>query len=190
MKKAPFYRILLLLFIIMPIVRFQYQVLGESDKLSQSAPEFLSNDEKDLYAFILNNLGSGNGCIRTNCLAIPPRGDFPAGSDILSESLGLMLEYSLEADNAELFEQQFQLLEKSFISDTGGISWKISADQKNRANTNATIDDLRICGALLSGYEKWGRDQYLQRALAISRNLKACNVKNGVLVDYYDRDSR
>jgi hypothetical protein len=190
MKKSSCFRLLLLSFtFILSIVWVHPQSLKNTDTRGQAHMEFFSKDENNLYDFILNNLALSNGGLRTNCLEIPPRGDLPAGSDILSESLGLMLEYSLEANSPSLFEQQFQLLERSFLNHDGTISWKISRDHKTRANTNALIDDLRICGALLSGYEKWGHDRYLKRALDISGSLKTHNVKHNVLVDYYDRDS-
>jgi hypothetical protein len=191
MNRPSFFGLLMLSFtLILSIVRVHSQSLKNTDTLGQAHVEFLSKEENNLYDFILNNLALNNGGLRTNCLEIPPRGDLPAGSDILSESLGIMLEYSLEAGSSSLFEQQFQLLERSFLNNDDTISWKISGDNKTRANTNALIDDLRICGALLSGYEKWGQDRYLKRALDISRSLKVHNMKHKALVDYYDRDSK
>jgi hypothetical protein len=182
---------------IMPVFAFisfsiwvQSQSLISNNTRDPIQVAFSSEDEKNLYSFIQHNLALANGGIQTNCLKIPPRGDLPAGDDILSESLGLMLEYSLASGSSSLFEQQFQLLEHSFLNDDGTVSWKISGDNKSRAKTDALIDDLRICGALLSGYERWGHDRYLKRALDIGRSLKAHNIKYSVPVDYYDHDSK
>ncbi len=147
---------------------------------------FLSEEEKNLYGFISRNLTAKNQGIITNYSGKPAVGDLPGGKDILSESLGLMMHYALEVESRSLFEKQYLFLEEVFITGNSLVIWKVDENNKHLSASNAVVDDLRICGALISAYEKWGEKKYLNKALKIADGIRKYNTRDSMLVDYYD----
>ncbi|ANF94876.1 hypothetical protein [Paenibacillus bovis] len=109
-----------------------------------------------------------------------------AGREALSESLGLSMQYALLSDDPKAMEQQVQLLQTYFLSPQHYIWWKLDASGHAQVNTNALGDDLRIVGALLDAYERWGQTSDLAIAREITDTLWAQNQKQGYLVDYHD----
>lgn len=128
--------------------------------------------------FIRKHLFHEDGTIRTNF-------EGRAGSELaLSESLGLWMEYLLEKQDHELFEEVYETLVKSFWFDEGLVAWKI--ENGILADTNALIDDLRIMKALYVEGEKIGRNDYIQTATKIARSLAVYNRNGEHFVDFYD----
>lgn len=86
--------------------------------------------------FITKYLLDQNGTIRTNFK------DKDEGEIALSESIGLWMEYLAEKEDSELFDQAFDTIQDYFLSKDKLVVWKV--ENREQANTNALIDDLRI----------------------------------------------
>ena len=93
-------------------------------------------------------------------------------SGALSESVGLLMMYAVASSDRDLLDRQFGLLQARLLSPFGLAYWKLSADLELTANSNASVDDLRIAHALLLAYEKWSDERYLHQAMDLSRNLR------------------
>jgi hypothetical protein len=164
-----------------------YAYLNRGYKYIKIKPQvsFGSAAERDLYTYIGKVHATRNQGVSTNSLSIPVSGDLPGGADVLSESVGMLMQYALEAGSQTLFEKQYLFLDEVFTVKKNIIVWKVDQDN-NITNSNALIDDLRITGTLITAYEKWGTKKYLRKAIEIADGLKTYNMKNSTLVDYYD----
>ncbi|MCD6363531.1 MAG: hypothetical protein J7M13_06000 [Synergistetes bacterium] len=100
----------------------------------------------------------------------------------LSETIGLELMWHLLDEDKSAFDYQFSLLKKYFISPLGLLYWKISEDF-DRFKSNASIDDLRVCKALILAYRKWGDNEYLNTAKEIGNALLKYVIKKDILLD-------
>ncbi|KUK13779.1 MAG: hypothetical protein PWQ16_1314 [bacterium] len=100
----------------------------------------------------------------------------------LSETIGLEMIWRLLENNKEKFDFQFSLLKQYFISPTNLLYWKITEDfQKLKAN--ATIDDLRVCKALILAYKNWGDTAYIDVAKQIGKALLDYCTYQDILLD-------
>jgi len=86
------------------------------------------------------------GGITTN--THPSMGD----SNTLSESTGILMECALINNDKNLFDMEYRYIKVNLVTENFFIKWK----EGNDVFCNASIDDLRIIGALLEAYEKWG----------------------------------
>lgn len=100
----------------------------------------------------------------------------------LSETIGLEMLWRVMKEDKNGFDMQFALLKKYFISPIGLLYWKLSATLKPY-NANASIDDLRVCKALILAYKKWGDPDYFNTARLIADGLLKYCVKDYVLLD-------
>lgn len=128
--------------------------------------------------FILNDLLDESGMIRTNF----------AGKDggelMLSESMGLWLEYFVTKEDESSFAVAFDTIERYFSLENGLIAWKVENEQM--ADVNALVDDLRIVEGLFKMGEISGKERYIQAAKKLSESIMRHNQNNGMLVDFYD----
>lgn len=147
---------------------------------------FLNDEERDLYSFLERNLTSENDGIRTNSINKPVEVDMPRSSEVLSESVGLVMEYAVLADSRSLFEKQYLFLEQAFLFENGMVAWKVDETNRRITASNALIDDLRICRCLIDAYEKWGDKKYLKMSLKISDSIKNFGMMGTIPVDFYD----
>ena len=147
---------------------------------------YLSEEEESLYNFIEKNLTAKNQGLLTNLLGKQASGDLPGGSETLSESVGLLMQYALKADSQSLFDKQLLFLNEVYTVKDGFILWKVGEDNSKITSSNALIDDLRVSTALISAYEKWRRDDYLKFAQRFSKAMLKYNVKDSLPVDFYD----
>ncbi|WP_147393766.1 glycosyl hydrolase lipoprotein [Ammoniphilus oxalaticus] len=128
--------------------------------------------------FIFNHLLDEAGMIRTDF-----KGN-PNGNLILSESMGLWLEYlALKKDNS-LFDSAYLALKKDFISKENLVMWKVEGSV--RADTNALIDDLRIIASLFRKGEQMNRSDYIKQAIRLSKSIMKYNRQDDYFVDFYD----
>jgi len=107
------------------------------------------------------------------------------GSEYLSESLGLYLEYLLQIEDEENFAKQAAILQDRFLIETDGqvfIPWRLYEE----ANVNALIDDVRIASALEGAAEQFAEPGYLELSKKISSAIEDRQHQGGVAVDYYD----
>lgn len=101
----------------------------------------------------------------------------------LSETVGLEMLCHVAFGDEKAFDLQVELVERHFLSETGLLYWKLDENLVPAERSNASIDDLRVCRALLEGYEKWGSRRYLDLALRIGRALRRHCMVGDVLVD-------
>ncbi|WP_196493773.1 glycosyl hydrolase family 8 [Ornithinibacillus caprae] len=113
--------------------------------------------------------------------------DLVQGREALSETLGLWMQYALEEENEQLFQDAFEILTTYFLEKDGFIHWKLNQSGVSEVDTNALVDDLRIISGLLSAYRKWENEQYMEVARIISNYISRFNVTNNILTDFYDR---
>jgi len=132
--------------------------------------------EQDLLQFVRSCLMGPSGEVVTN--SCPENGD----ASTLAESIGILLNYSLLNDDRSMFEKEYRYFEKELVTKDLHIKWKSGED----VTCNASIDDLRIIGALFGAYEKWGDEKYFQVSLALQQKLYDCQVKGGNLYQLYD----
>lgn len=145
----------------------------------------LSSECEDTFSFISNKLSREDGAIFTNYLDLPSKGDETKGHDILSESEGLIMLYSLEINDKKLFDQHFNIIDKYMFLDNGLISWRISKDN-NQNKTSALIDDLRIVKSLILAYDRFGEYRYRFAATKLSKAILNNSTSNGLPIDFND----
>ncbi|PLR96051.1 glycosyl hydrolase family 8 [Bacillus sp. T33-2] len=112
--------------------------------------------------------------------------DLVQGREALSETLGLWMQYALEKNDRKMFEKSFELLTRYFMSEDGLVYWKLEPSGLSDVSTNATVDDLRIVGALFNAADLWGSKSYQETAVLISNFLTENNRSGNLLSDYYD----
>ncbi|MCX7709564.1 MAG: glycosyl hydrolase family 8 [Clostridia bacterium] len=169
------------------VIAVSFSLLHKEYQYVKIHPEvvFSSDEEKEAYDFIFRNLASESGGIYTNALHSSSVGDLPGGSEILSESVGLILQYAIESGSQTLFEKYFLYL-KEVMMKKNLVIWKVDDQHKKKSGSNALIDDLRICGLLIDASKKWGEEKYLKTGMGIAKGLRRYNVKNSFPIDFYD----
>ncbi len=116
------------------------------------------------------------GCIH----AYPDDMDSPC----LSESIGLYMEYLLQTNDEEGFDEQFYVLTEQFLRKKRGsflIRWELKED----VSANALIDDTRIINALRVGGKQFNKPAYTTLANSLTTTLKALR-QGDVYADYYN----
>lgn len=142
---------------------------------NSGAKGFYSDKESLLFDFIQKNFMGLRGEFITNT-------KHEEGKYTLSESVGLLMNYAVLTDRKDLFDLELSYLEKDLLSIGGNIKWRSGSD----VTCNASVDDLRIIGALLDAYQKWGSESFLNTALCIQKTILETQVKDGCLNEVYD----
>lgn len=136
--------------------------------------------------FIKEHLTNQDLTLKTNLQASRNEEEHIAqGDETLSESLGLWMMYAVEKGDRFLFAQNVNILQTRFYQD-GWVVWKAGTKTTSAVSTNALVDDLRIAEALYLAADKWGEKQYAQLADEIGQSVLEHQVKDGLLVDFYD----
>ena len=130
-----------------------------------------------LYDFICNSLVNTEGGILTNLQ------NYNGSKDSLSESAGLMMSYCILSNNRQQYDIQLGFLKKKLLADGRFVKWR---DGSTGAYCNAAIDDLRIIGALLDGYDMWGDKEYYNMAGNLQESIFKYQVKDRSLHELYD----
>lgn len=144
----------------------------------------MSHRESILLNFIDTKMTDSDGGIKTNYKNLESEGDITKGHTVLSESEGMMLLYYLEKNDRDNFNKTLSFIENYMRLPDKLISWRV--DGKQKTNTSATIDDLRIVKALLLADERWGGFNYRIKAISISRAINEKLIENDLLSDFYD----
>lgn len=144
----------------------------------------MSHREEILLNFIDTKMTDSDGGIKTNYKNLESEGDITKGHTVLSESEGMMLLYYLEKNDRDNFNKTLSFIENYMRLPDKLISWRV--DGKQKTNTSATIDDLRIVKALLLADERWGGFNYRIKAISISRAINEKLIENDLLSDFYD----
>ena len=131
--------------------------------------------------YLLNRLSSGDGGIHTSA---QPGSEAPSGTDVLSESQGLLMMYALETEQKELFDSAWQYTRTRMIRN-GLPAWYVT-EAGNAAAVNSLTDDLRIWYALYRAGQRrngtYGKDAEQLRGAIRDQCL---NREDGY-VDYTD----
>jgi hypothetical protein len=149
----------------------------------------LQGDESPLLRFVIQHLLDPSGGIYTNLrddLELAP--DMAGNHQMLSESTGLMMAYALRTDRKELYETQVSFLTRYLMTGDGQIRWVYEKrGPYSDVHANASIDDLKIIGALFAAAERWRIDRYERLADRLAQVLLDHGVtEDGYLADYYD----
>ncbi len=102
--------------------------------------------------------------------------------ETLSESIGLLMEYSVAGGRKELFDREYEYLRDHLLCGGNYIRWKCGKD----ITCNSLIDDLRIIRALLNAHEKWGGREYFDSAGFIQEAIFTTQVRDGGICELYD----
>ncbi|MDD4797570.1 MAG: glycosyl hydrolase family 8 [Eubacteriales bacterium] len=133
--------------------------------------------------FFKAHMITDQGGVRTNYLDTEGGGELATGDEVLSESMGLWMLYTVAIEDEEAFDHALQFV-RDYL-DTGVIlSYRYSA-QSGAYPVNAFVDDIRIIRALLLAGEAFDQ-QYRQTALHYADRLYQTNVKDGCIYDMYD----
>lgn len=124
-----------------------------------------SIEAKETKKFIDEKL-SKNGGIFTNYKFGKSAGDITRGRDVLSESQGLYMLYSVFTNDKKSFDRAFDFLIRKMMLKTGLVSWRTVKNKK--VGESSLIDDLRIVEGLYYAYSLWGDDKYKYFLIKIS----------------------
>ncbi|MCR4651024.1 MAG: TlpA family protein disulfide reductase [Lachnospiraceae bacterium] len=80
----------------------------------------------------------------------------PSGSDVLSESEGLLMTYAVMTEDRETYDLVKDYAIKNLYN-SGLFAWYASGSEK--PDSDALIDDMRIWYAMDMAAEKWGEDE-------------------------------
>ncbi len=105
-------------------------------------------------------------------------------SGLLSESTGLMMNYAVAANDIELFDNQLRFVKMNFVGQIGLFFWKITSDAQLTANSTASVDDLRIAGACLDAYDRWGKKPHLDYAMQVSQAIQQYETVDSTMRDF------
>ncbi len=128
-------------------------------------------------AFVRDRLLSAQGRVSAR-FTVEGDGRIKPADESLSESQGLAMRYALVQEDQPLFDMAYEYV-RSSMSVNNLAAWHRKGDVLE--DVNATIDDLRIAGALKDAQEAWGgyEAELAVRAGALKRVLA-----NGYPVDY------
>lgn len=127
-------------------------------------------------AFVTGNLLLDSGAVAAGFRE--SGGGITATDEVLSETLGLMMQYACDNDDPALFESIAAYLET--IAGDGHIPWQVTGGIP--AEANATLDDIRIIEALLRADALWGG--YAQQAELYADTLYANCAPGAQLRDF------
>lgn len=121
------------------------------------------------------------GLMQTNLLP-SAQGELASGEDILSESVGLMLQYYVKTNQQEAFMAHLKLANEVLLKDNGLYQWRYRTGQV--VAVSAAVDDLRIVKALLLASEKWEAPAYKQQALNLAEAVYRHSTEANLLLAY------
>lgn len=146
----------------------------------------LSREALDCHDFIRQQLTSPNGGIYTNYQSTNQTGDLSTGHEILSESMGLLLEYSRLTKDQKLFNETTDYIQNRLIVDEV-LLWRIVENSDPITDVSATIDDLRIYQTLALAKNQWPLNESAAKIFATLENqLPTRGFQSGYLVNYYN----
>lgn len=159
----------------------------ETEPLAVSAP--LSNQALQCFSFIHNELTSPLGGIYTNYQNNIQTADLSTGHEILSESMGLQLEYARLTEDEKLFNQTADYIEKNLLVNDI-LLWRIAEGTAPITDVSATIDDLRIYETLSQAKKRWSlNDSGKKLSETLESQLPTRGFQSNYLVSYYGASS-
>ena len=122
----------------------------------------MTNDEGGVFSFIKNH---------------------KPVNEVLSESVGLFMEYCVQRNRKDMFDRKLAFLKKHMLVNGKFIKWK-TGDEEGTCNT--AIDDFRIVRALLEAHDKWQDKEYYNLAGFIQQGIYETQVEGFKLYEFYD----
>lgn len=154
-------------------------VIDSAEKLDALLDYAQQGSAASLLAFLNNSMRNEEGGVYTNCLK--GAGGHPSGHDVLSESMGLLMEYAVTAGDRELFDSAYSFV-KNYMQKDGLVAWYVT-ENGEKAGANAFLDDLRIAGALQKAQTRWGGyEEYAQ----LAANIQKRNLYRKQIASFYD----
>lgn len=129
--------------------------------------------------FLLNKMVGADGGVHTNFLPADSSGDITRGYAVLAESQGLLMRYAVQTGDSSLFEKSWDYVRTRLQMKNGLIAWRCVGG--TAADSNATVDDLRICQSLRLAAGKFHRDEYRQAADGLADALYT-HCRSGTLL--------
>lgn len=150
------------------------EVIKESDRSGRYI-----RPEAELFSFVEEFLLGPGGEVYTGL------GNSPEERSTLSESVGLLMQYSLIRENRDLFDRELKFLINNLLVDGRHVKWRSGTAA---ADCNAAVDDLRIIRALLDAHDMWGDGDkiYLNTAGHIQQALYENLAAEGDLRELHD----
>lgn len=122
--------------------------------------------------------------------------DLPAEDDVLSESMGLLLQKYLKDNNQLKFDETLNKIQKTFLKKNKLNAWKVhlteiyNDDTRTKENTvNASVDDLRIVKALYIASTQFDNPDYKRQALEIGESIKEYCTQKYKLLSFDSNES-
>ncbi|KEO81314.1 hypothetical protein [Tumebacillus flagellatus] len=156
---------------------------------------YTSASEKQLYRFLTAYMTDEQGGVCTNLMPTTAgavtKHDLARGHAVLSESVGLLMEYAVRAQSRELFEIEVRVLEKRFLTGDYFVRWLVppldgNDAQPSPSTVNSSIDDLRLVKGLLAGADQFHDEHARRLGEHIAKSLLTYNAESGYLRDYAD----
>jgi hypothetical protein len=133
----------------------------------------------EIESFLSERMTGQDGAVTVNAVrGRPVIAGEARNADLLSETIGQMMELALLRNDREAFARQLKLL-PAFLGPSGLPAWKISGTAK--AADSATIDDLRIADACFLAAQRWPDLGAEAPARAIAHTLVAAAADRKVL---------
>ncbi|KNZ42950.1 hypothetical protein [Acetobacterium bakii] len=137
------------------------------------------------HSFISEELTSPLGGVYTNLLISDDISELSTGHEILSESMGLLLEYARLTDDDSLFNATTDYILNHFI-DNDILLWRIVENGSPITDVSATIDDLRIYQTLYLKKSQGPLNESGKLLLeTLETQLSSRGFHANYLVDYY-----
>ncbi|MDL2253649.1 hypothetical protein LJC49_06185 [Ruminococcaceae bacterium OttesenSCG-928-I18] len=155
---------------------------------SCAAENMVMEKSEPTARFVLNHMLEEGG-VRTNYLDGTRVYEFATGSDVLSESQGLLMRYAVVVEDQILFEQAHEYVQDNLLLDDTLISYRYSEEYR-LFPMNAIVDDFRIIRALLEAAQVFEEESYKSRALEYAEKIYDVCVVDGNLRDFYDAKAK
>jgi hypothetical protein len=125
-----------------------------------------------------------DGSIATNPGNLEYVKEYATGNQVLSESLGLWMQYCVLKNDQIYFDKGFEFIKnKMLINDL--IAYRYIPEGELFHVTSA-IDDFRIVGELLKAERKWKDTEYKEKAMQYANRMYESIVQKDQVVDFYD----
>lgn len=111
----------------------------------------------------------------------PPAGPAEDGPYLLSETVGLAMEYAVLSGDRARFDHLVGFVANTLQSPNGLVAWRTS--DAGPADSSASIDDLVIARALAEGARRWNAPALRERSATIADAVLRYEVRDGLLVE-------
>lgn len=155
------------------------QSLNSSNSLKMSD----SIEYNSCKAFVLKKLIGFDGGVYTNYLPVSSSNELTRGHDVLAESQGLIMEYSVQINNRSLFDTSFNYVKTNIFNESGLVAWRVVNGKP--ADSDASVDHLRIAGALVDAAVRFKDKSLSMVAGVLSTSLLSNSIRDGILVNGY-----